>query len=236
MGNMVLFVAGLVLTVFDSSDSAWSSISDIVNHIRKTSDPDAIPRDRHSPLEVEVQFNPVNILEADPKTKRTELIVWQDIRWNVRSLGWAEQGISDIHSVTVPAKYLWLPDLTFYNTISAPEPLVPQLVVVNIDGGVLWVPSLKLTTLCDVTSGVSTCVIKMGSWTYSEDDVKLTAKTYASNYVTDSLYELVSSEVNVTNIVYTCCTQVYTQAEFKIQFRKKTGKRNKKMKSEQTRK
>ncbi|XP_059146255.1 uncharacterized protein LOC131933548, partial [Physella acuta] len=172
------------------SDSAWSSISDIVNHIRKTSDPDVIPRDRHSPLEVEVEFNPVNILEADPKTKQTELIVRQDIRW----------------------KYL-----TFYNTISAPEPLVPQLVVVNIDGGILWVPSLKLTTLCDVTKGVSTCVIKMGSWTYSELDVKLTAKTDTSTDATDSPFELVSSDVERKQIIYSCCpTEVYATAEFKV--------------------
>ncbi|XP_059141015.1 acetylcholine-binding protein-like [Physella acuta] len=226
---MVVYVTILLLVlVAHVSSSLKRDTSDVIAHIRRSSDADVIPKNGASPVRVRLGLGLSDILGADPETNLLDLVVWQMTSWDNKALAW-NRSVTSAATVSIGRQQIWTPGLAVYNAVDSPTPLSPDLAVVSRDGKVTWIPSLRFRTSCDL-SGVKTtsgaeCQVKIGPWTYSTDDVRLVTSGLASVDVThfspDSKFEVIKTSVRQNKVRYSCCPDEYDDVTFSITLREK---------------
>ena len=206
----------------------------IISRLRKKSDPDVMPIGKVGALEVSLVLNIINIVSLDEKRGEVEVLLWQAMSWRNPDLAWWPSEFLNVTSVRIAPKYLWTPDITVFNGAQPTEEISPHLATVDSDGTVTLLPSLRIRVLCDLSdmnlSGGRadekiTCVIRMGSWTYSADLLTLAEPENqdlgTSGYFPGSQVDLLDLQAHKNEFHYSCCTEPYEDIQFSFSFRRK---------------
>ncbi|XP_078000397.1 neuronal acetylcholine receptor subunit beta-3-like [Glandiceps talaboti] len=182
---LLLSTVGLLWT----GETALAGKSDRRSNERKLSDEllnDAYQKnirpvkDENERVVVTVDIGLRNVLELDEKTQILKTLVYTALFWNDEFLRWNASDFGGLESTTLPAKKIWIPDLTVFNSISSEQPFIIQetsSVIVHYDGNVTfsWKPS-PATTTCRVDvyafpRDTQKCIYLLGSWTYQDNEL-----------------------------------------------------------------
>ncbi|KAJ1519347.1 hypothetical protein ONE63_004644 [Megalurothrips usitatus] len=110
------------------------------------------------------------------------LDVWLKMFWTDPKLKWKPSQYGNLTTLFVADHEIWQPDLMLYNSASRPDLAssghdAPYLVVAP-DGGVIWVPTTRLETYCDLDLrrwpfDEHTCEYRLGSWVFDKSALDL---------------------------------------------------------------
>lgn len=181
-----------------------------------------IPLSDAGPLTVEVQMNLRSLLGYNEETQEATIQAWVQMRWTDRRLMWSAEEYGNVQHFSFPSEKVWKPDITIYNHNGILENEVPDLVVINNNGKVLWYPQWTIRTTCEKQSPNITCSLKFGSWTHNGFQLDLMevggTGIDLQDYVTNTKLQLVetSSKRNVAR--YACCPEPYPDIRIKLVF------------------
>ncbi|KAK2140584.1 hypothetical protein LSH36_1297g00003 [Paralvinella palmiformis] len=161
-----------------------------------------------SDTSVNVQFGLGLIhMDLDEKTRALVLSVWIKMVWIDQYMSWDPVDFSDILSVKMESKQVWLPDIMLYNTAETEILIRDTFITVFHNGTILWVPHQKLQSSCsiDVTNfpfDTQTCHMWFGSWTYTTEHLNLSMafpkgmdlKTYSDDYKESGQWQITKLE------------------------------------------
>lgn len=151
--------------------------------------------------------------------------VWEQLSWADKRLAWDPKDYGNIEVIRLPSHHLWVPDLKLYNSLAPVDIRDQTNVVVSSDGTVIWVPSVIYRTLCSraSTDNELDCQIKVGSWTYDSDTVKLELTGAGVNleFYQNSTCPLAveSATAAVHTKHYPCCKEPYSHVEVNLQLK-----------------
>jgi len=180
-----------------------------------------------------------------------DMTAWWRGKWHDFRLRWDPKEYHGIQQINVPASKIWMPDIEVYNSVDfGPESLSHalaaqrnHLAIIYSSGDVLYIPPSNVYILCDGIKESedwewkeTECRIKMGSWTYSGEQIDLhpwwnyiKLESYATSpvvFTEDSFKgEVLKSKK------YDCCPEDYLSLEyvFKVQRQFKITDEGKKM-------
>ncbi|XP_033226542.1 acetylcholine receptor subunit alpha-type acr-16-like isoform X2 [Belonocnema kinseyi] len=148
-------------------------------------------------------------------------MAWKDekLKWNASEYGGLRQAHLGIHEV-------WQPDVVLYNSvaINAVEHYGDTHCLVDDDGTVFWVPPTQFLAFCDLDLRLwpfdtHTCSLKLGSWTYSGDqiDLHLFKKPMKPDLlVSNTEWKLLEMTRGRNVVHYECCPEPYVTLVFNL--------------------
>ena len=100
-------------------------------------------------------FRPVHLIEMNEKTQTMTTYFTITVRWNDTFLSWLPDDFDGIESITIHQDQIWLPDITFANSVSGTGQLgYDELPVRLYANGSLytveWSPTMLVETSCDI--------------------------------------------------------------------------------------
>jgi len=150
--------------------------------------------------------------------------VWEYRMWTDYILKWNPSQFGGISQVRLPVDRIWQPDIELYNSVSdGSDQVFGNKVVVNSDGTVLYVPSMKRQVQCQRNVSTLTCNFKYGSWVYDaflidlnfyDDMADIDLKSYENN----GKFEMISHRAEKHVMYYPCCEEPYTHLTFTAVF------------------
>jgi len=164
--------------------------------------------------------------------------MWLRIKWNDFRLTWDPTQYEGLTAIRVPSRLIWFPDFEVYNapdfgpnSFSFQYSQSPTHVVLSSNGDVLFIPPATIRSYCEVPSAhgePTECSIKIGSWTYDGNSMKLVAYadkpymslTEANSFGPKTGMVLISQKEDALNKkIYDCCVEPYYHMEynFKVQ-------------------
>jgi hypothetical protein len=155
---------------------------------------------------------------------------WIKMNWSDIKLRWDPLKYNNIQQIRMGADEIWTPDLTVYN--SAEHNIVDHFAKTNKiaypNGMVLWVPTAKIETYCKMNLvnwpfDKQTCIIKLGSWTYSGNDINLQLdnnRIDMSEFNDNSEWTIIKTKVERHSTIYPCCPEPYSDVTFEITFKR----------------
>lgn len=158
---------------------------------------------------------------ADLNTDTSQLTskLLEKYNWEDSRLKWTPANYDGIEQIRVPAKMIWTPDVKLYNTHAEPELRDDVNAVIYSNGSVLWMPLVTYKTRCSLShdeDGSATCDIKIGSWTYDANNLKLQLEEPGFDtvmYLDTCPFVISESTVKVETNVYPCCPEPYAALE-----------------------
>ncbi|KAF5272064.1 hypothetical protein FQR65_LT05046 [Abscondita terminalis] len=148
-------------------------------------------------------------LEIDEARSVVDIDAWLTLQAKVE-----QKDYGGVKEISIGNHEIWKPDIYLYNSVSDGEQLTTvasKNVMINSNGLVLWVPSIKLTALCEFNLrhwpfDRQYCPLKFMSWTLTSSELKysdiisLTIEdtTLASSWDIEGVGEIVSDW-------YPCC-------------------------------
>lgn len=144
---------------------------------------------------------------------------WKDekLQWNVSEYG----GLKQLH---LADHEIWEPDIVLYNSALGNniDHYGNTHLLAQPDGEVLWVPPSQFIVFCDMDLSKwpfdrHTCSLRLGSWTYSGEQVDLQVNQ------SDVQVNVQTIEWNVINVTkrryvtyYACCNEPYIDVDYSI--------------------
>ncbi|XP_048780699.1 neuronal acetylcholine receptor subunit alpha-10-like isoform X2 [Ostrea edulis] len=176
------------------------------------------------------------IIDLDERHQVLTTNVFIDQAWKDENLRWDPANYSQIRSIRVPSKRVWLPDTFIYNNADDGSTGFMQgtYVLLNYDGIVVWPVPVKLKSSCKVDITYfpfddQECILRFGSWIYSgswidyhslhnntSSPVDLTA------YVNNSEWDLLSVTLKKNIRTHSCCADPHPDITYVLHIRRKT--------------
>ncbi|KAK0048241.1 acetylcholine-binding protein-like isoform X1 [Biomphalaria pfeifferi] len=221
----ILLCILVLLTIGVSASQGLRTRADVLNQLIEQTNPNVIPLDSDTPLDVSLSVKLLNIEVVNEDEEQVELTLWLGMRWNVPVFGWKKY-VATIDEISVPASLVWVPDLTILNSISYSDLFVVDRVVVGSDGAVTFVPSLKVKVKCQNLRHFqgATCRLRAGSWTHSTKDVTLSVPEGADplEYFQSDKYSVQVVSQTVKDEKYSCCKNTYDELSLVFTVRDKS--------------
>ncbi|XP_043471113.1 acetylcholine receptor subunit alpha-like 1 isoform X1 [Leptopilina heterotoma] len=149
-------------------------------------------------------------------------MAWKDekLKWNASDYGGLKQAHLGIHEV-------WQPDVVLYNSVvvNAVEHYGDSHCIVDDDGTVFWVPPAQFLAFCDLDLRLwpfdtQSCSLKLGSWTYSGDQIDLhlfkKPMKVPDLLITNTEWKLEEMTRGRTVVHYECCPEPYVTLVFNL--------------------
>ncbi|KAK4878685.1 hypothetical protein RN001_011191 [Aquatica leii] len=172
----------------------------------------------------------LTVLRLETDEARSVVIVdgWINLAWSDSKLKWNEEDYGRLAAIRIADHEVWQPDIYLYNSVSDGEQLSEvggKNVLVYPNGQVLWVPTIKLTAICDFNLRYwpfdkQHCPLKFTSWTLNSKQLKyknytdLTVKSSFGAWNIEGNSELINAE-------YPCCTDSYDKVVFHLNITRK---------------
>ena len=154
----------------------------LVEHVLKHSQVRIRPRvSLHSKTDVDNSVMVIATSFAEDNDRALGVLGYFPITWKDHRLEWDPENYSNITQVRVRISDVWHPDMVIYNAVEVEyvHHGADQAIVFN-DGTVLYVPAIKAKTVAMCSESTPTkrvCHMKIGSWTYSKDEIDPTGST-----------------------------------------------------------
>ncbi|XP_064597466.1 acetylcholine-binding protein-like [Liolophura sinensis] len=221
-----LFVAGTLADSNGHSDFYYD-ISSVHNQLLAGYDKTVLPKEsRDHGVKVTVDFTLIQLDEVEEDEGEVSVTVWLSQSWHDSRLRWDSNLHHGVEKVALPQDAIWIPDLTLYNGVHAPEKLNDNAIIVEHDGGVYFVPALHVEASCPISENSVnvTCVFRVGSWVHDTSyvDVEPGKKHMeVSDLYTNPKWEVQYIEGVRKEKKYDCCPGTYSSVEFSVQFLRK---------------
>jgi len=157
----------------------------------------------------------------DPEHNRLSSRVIERYHWIDDRLTWDPKKYEGVEKISMPAKYIWTPDVHLQNAIMT-EDRDEVNAVVLANGNVYWIPPVNYKTRCsdhDDDDIDYHCKLSLGSWTYDAKSIPLElfyGGFDTKMYLDNCPYEIVDVKYEIKNTKYECCPNPY--ATFNIEF------------------
>ncbi|BFZ16117.1 hypothetical protein BsWGS_19156 [Bradybaena similaris] len=198
--TLTLLFALLVVALGAADEKTNLQDQEIIDAIRRKSDPDVIPIDAKDPKPVQVRLENslLYVVTADEESEVVEMIVRQRYTWRNQELAWITIR-PGLVNVTVPQRAVWSPDVAPVNSVTIQETLSPELVVISSDGEITYSPQTRIGVHADLKGLESASGAKVSftfeSWTHDITKFRFEEPTSSSF----SLEEFESSRFQVSN-------------------------------------
>ncbi|XP_062588172.1 neuronal acetylcholine receptor subunit alpha-10-like isoform X1 [Saccostrea cucullata] len=170
------------------------------------------------------------VIDLDEPQQILKINVWVRLKWQDCRLTWTPASFGNIGNFIVPYKYIWIPDLTLYDSVSG-EFVGLKEYRPNIypDGTVYYNFPSVLESLCTVDVekfpyDEQTCKLLFGSWAYHGYDLDLQNKNPEgdlSSAVTNVEWTYVSMKAERHVLYYGCCPEPYPDVTYYLKLRRK---------------
>lgn len=122
---------------------------------------------------------------------------WIKFQWQDENLKWDPKDYNGIEHVHILSTELWQPDMELYNGAHGQNKYGVTNCIVYSNGKVLFVPPVELKTFCDLDLkywpfDTQKCNIVLGSWTYSELALNVTATNAEVNFTSIMVSQIIS--------------------------------------------
>lgn len=216
--TVVVIFFNLLLCYADAANKLWNATDlDILKQdLLHDYDPIMRPSDSKASNSLHVGMTLINI-DLDENRGVLTSHAWLKMNWSDSKLQWKPEDYNGIDHLRIGADELWTPDLTVYN--SAEHNIVDHFAKTNKilynTGNVLWVPTAKIETYCKMNLvnwpfDKQTCIIKLGSWTYSGNQINLqldSNRIDMSEFNDNSEWTVVKTKVERHSTIYPCCPE-----------------------------
>lgn len=159
--------------------------------------------------------------------------LWLRYYWNDYQLRW-DQSVYNVSQITFNSdpEYetsIWTPDIILYNDANIDSNnLKYTRVMVESNGDVFWSRPGSINSICDFDLEKypydrQTCLLKFGSWTYSENDLILNQRKYdidLTYYKANEEWELLQTSSQTNLMKYSCCSESFYDITFTINFKR----------------
>jgi len=223
------------------SGASGDDVGNLIQDLFKLYNKNAIPLPDDGPVNVEIGVSLINMNLARQVMSAT---AWVRMRWNDYRLIWDPTDFGGLDVIRVPGHMIWTPDLEVYNAGNFGDSSFHDrmgkdsfLHLIYWNGTVLSVPAVPISAICaeaDMTlpeTAAQSCNIKMGSWTYDGDHIKLTPyNSRATNEILDhidlsemrnSAWVITSQKNNVLKSnTYPGVPGIYYAMEYEFQMQK----------------
>nr|ABI96921.1 soluble acetylcholine binding protein [Pleurobranchaea californica] len=222
-----LLLCVICILVTQSKASGMADQRSLVSYL-SDHDNTIIPKKESSPVNVTVSLTLIDILKVDKETGQVDIVAWVSNTWK-SNFQWDPARFGNVSNLAIPSKLLWVPDIYAYNGISKMEPLSPDLLVIAHTGDVVYVPSIRISFLCDLKrqdiSTNATCELKLGSWVYSGYKMDLINPRFdLSSYFSGSKYEVLGVSAKKETSYYQCCPEPYISLKFVLSFKEQSSR------------
>jgi len=231
----------LILGVALTAGASGQDVENLLGYMFRQYNKEVLPLDTDGPVNVEIGVSLINMNLASQVMSAT---AWVRMRWTDYRLFWEPADHNGLDVIRVPGHMIWTPDLEVYNAGNFGDSSFHDrmgkdtfLHLVYYNGTVLSVPAVPISAICaeaDITlpeTAPQSCNIKMGSWTYDGDHIKLTPyNSRATNEILDhidlsemrnSAYVITSQKNNVLKSnTYPGVPGVYYAMEYEFQMQK----------------
>ncbi|XP_077862570.1 neuronal acetylcholine receptor subunit alpha-7-like [Saccoglossus kowalevskii] len=185
--------------------------------------------DLSTPTYVDMVFFLNLVLDMDEKSQTLTSNCWMALSWQDEYLIWNETDYSEIKSMKVPAKRLWLPDVYFYQNAATKYEnfLLDHLAVVYSSGEVVWTAPVIFRGHCKIDPTYfpfdeQRCTMKFGTWQYDGFEVVLNGTGSTSVFVSDGEWDLEDLTAQAHKEYYPDTPGTpYTDVTYTIYFRRR---------------
>lgn len=202
----------------------------VYKHVMEYYTPSVRPvRNDSDAVDVQVQLTFYSLEDLDEVNQAFQANGWLYVKWNDFQLSWQPEEFGNVGKTRVQISKLWFPDITVLNSLDTNMmlPNTLQSALVYSSGDVRWFPSMKFRTYCalDLTHfpfDEQKCSIRLGSWTYHENEVNTSLIYESANVIFQSSeWEPVKSRTLRHLVWSSCCTEPYVDLEFAVSLRRR---------------
>ncbi|XP_078331494.1 neuronal acetylcholine receptor subunit alpha-10-like isoform X2 [Crassostrea virginica] len=235
LGDLVIFMAFAFFTVASpvAVPDEQRLFEDLMRGYEKSVRP---VMDANTILRVTFSLKLNQIIDLDERHQVLTTNVFIDQAWRDENLSWAPANYSQIRSIRVPSKKVWLPDTFIYNNADDGSTGFMQgtYVLLNYDGVVVWPVPVKLKSSCKVDITYfpfddQECILRFGSWIYSGSWIDYTSlhndtefPVDLTAYVNNSEWDLLSVTLKKNIRTHSCCDDPHPDITYVLHIRRKT--------------
>lgn len=170
------------------------------------------------------------VIDLDEPQQILRANVWVRLKWQDCRLTWTPSSYGGISNFIVPYKYIWIPDLTLYDSVSDDfVGLKDYRPNIYSDGTVYYNFPSVLESICAVDVEKfpyddQTCKLLFGSWAYHGLDMDLQYKNPQgdlSSAVTNVEWTYVSLKAERHVLYYGCCPEPYPDVTYYLKLKRK---------------
>ncbi len=212
--------------------STFSSVNNLKYSLLMNYDRDNIPK-QNGPLNLTLEMVLSSVNNIDHLDGIISYNLWLRYYWNDYQLRW-NQSTYNVSQITFNSDPLyetsvWTPDIILYNDANIDSNnLKHTRVMVESNGNVFWSRPGSINSICDFNLenypyDSQTCLLKFGSWTYSENDLVLTQRKYdidLTYYKENEEWELLDTTSQTNLMKYSCCSESFYDITFTINFKR----------------
>ncbi|KAM7354595.1 acetylcholine receptor subunit alpha-type acr-16-like [Cochliomyia hominivorax] len=158
------------------------------------------------------------------------------VKWRDPKLVWNPKSYGNMSNIQINQRYIWVPDLEFYN--NAPDKFIRMnqngFVTVKNDGVVFWSDSIEVNVFCnnDLTywpHDKHECTIHLGSWTFHGFELDImhlepnSSMTFGSIDKKNMQYKIIHFNVSHVSKFYQCCQEPYITMDYNITFERQSS-------------
>ncbi|KAI8125471.1 Neuronal acetylcholine receptor subunit alpha-10 [Lucilia cuprina] len=217
--------------IYATDDTRNALLKDILNNYQ----PSARPAHANETIMLFVNIE-IQHFDYREKDGAFHLVGLLQVKWRDPKLVWNPQSYGNMSHILISQRYIWVPDLEFYN--NAPDKFIRMhrngFVTVKNDGVVFWSDSIDVNVFCTADMknwphDKHECNIILGSWTFDGFEVDImhlepnSSMTFSSIDMKNMEYKITSFSGNHTSKYYSCCLQPYVTMDYDITFQRQSS-------------
>ncbi|XP_069802740.1 5-hydroxytryptamine receptor 3A-like [Dendropsophus ebraccatus] len=135
-------------------------------------------QDWRKPTNVYIDIEIYAILEVDEKQQAFSTYIWYNQSWVDEFLTWDPEEFDNITKVSIPAQWIWRPDITVVQLLEAGKTVEVSYVYVNNEGRVYNNIPFQIKSSCKFDIHYfpfdhHNCTITFTSWTHTTQDINV---------------------------------------------------------------
>ncbi|ELT91506.1 hypothetical protein CAPTEDRAFT_222058 [Capitella teleta] len=175
---LALLLSALLCSEVYTSEAIVNPRANLTKHLLRDYDPGVIPLAKASGnLTVYYHFILGRVDNLDEKNQVMTTYGWILTKWNDPFLSWDPDDFNDIGSLVIPGSRIWIPEIVLQNGVEDGKDLALDSdfrVIIYFDGTVMWVPSFRWPTTCNVDLtlfpvDIQLCGVSFMAWLNSMD-------------------------------------------------------------------
>ncbi|XP_052102778.1 neuronal acetylcholine receptor subunit alpha-10-like [Mytilus californianus] len=170
------------------------------------------------------------LISLDEPEQLVHFNMWMRLGWIDCNLRWNPDDFNGTDSIVLPIDYIWKPDVTLYESISAEfYGFKDYRALINADGYVTYNFPTKIEALCPIDVAKfpfdsQVCELMFGSWSYNGLQLDIQSKDIAGDL--SSMKENVEWIIEKAPVVrhevyYGCCPGPFVDVTFYIHLKRK---------------
>ncbi|XP_065356640.1 acetylcholine receptor subunit alpha-type acr-16-like [Calliphora vicina] len=217
--------------IYPANEARDALLKDILNNYH----PSARPAHANETIMIFVNID-IQHFDFREKDGAFHLVGLLQVKWRDPKLVWNPQSYGNISHIPISQRYIWVPDMEFYN--NAPDKFIRMnrngFVTVKNDGVVFWSDSIEVNVFCSADMknwphDEHKCTISLGSWTFDGLELDImhfepnSSMSFRSIDMKNMEYKIKHYNASHTSKYYSCCLQPYVTMDYNITFERQSS-------------